>query len=371
MRLPLEIAMEVGSFLDGPSLTVCTTQLCWSVVGFVSHPCTDSAKVTTVQLYKLVSLCRTASEAPIAGQEQADGLVSEAIKRIDLCLARRTSAEKVVFVFDLKEAYVRGDKYVYWHIRRHFQLSSNLQFENGPSLAVEWHARASCITAVAFLLGETTGGSLNDVSALASCPAVHKLDLSDAWMTDVSALASCQALHTLKLARSRVRDVSALVSCQALHKLNLRDSRMTDVSALASCQALHTLNLIRTRVTDVSALALCPVLHTLHLCRTQVCDVSALASCQALHTLDLSHTRVSDVSALASCQSLHWMSLDNTRVSDVSALASCQSLHTLYLGGTQVSDVSALAACESLRYVRTYKGHLGYGALMMRLTLRR
>jgi hypothetical protein len=132
--------MEVGSFLDRRSLTVCTTQLCWSGVGFVSRPCTDSAKVTTIQLRRLVALCRTAHEASAVDQEQINGLVTEAIKRIDLCLVRRTSVEKVVFVFDVRWTDARYTG-IYSDIHRHFQVSTNLKFENGPSLGVEWHVR--------------------------------------------------------------------------------------------------------------------------------------------------------------------------------------------------------------------------------------
>jgi hypothetical protein len=158
--------MEVGSFLDRPSLAVCTTQLCWGGVEFVSRPSTDSAKATTIQLHSLVALCRTASEVPTVGQEQTNGLATEAVKRIDLCLARRTSAEKVVFVVDLVGFYKKANTDIYTDIHRHFQVSSNLQFNNGPpSLAVEWHARAKTISAVTFLLGQS----------------LHTLDLSDSY----------------------------------------------------------------------------------------------------------------------------------------------------------------------------------------------
>jgi Leucine-rich repeat (LRR) protein len=350
MRLPLEIAMEVGSFLDRPCLLVCTTQLCWNGVGFVSRPCTDSAKVTTIQLHKLVELCRTASHTLGAGQEQSNGLAAEAFERIDLCLTRRASAEKVVFVFDLtaRGSHGRTNTDFYSDIHRHFQVSSNLQFNNGPMFAVEWHARAKSIAAVTFLLGETTGGGVNDGRRLALCQSLHALYLSGTKVSDVHALTSCEALHTLNLARTLVTDVSALASCQALHTLHLNYTRVSDVSALASCQALHTLHLDNTQVKDVSALASCQALHTLHLNNNQVSDVSALASCRALHTLYLDNTQVKDVSALASCQALHTLHLNYTRVSDVSALASCQALHTLYFDNTQVKDVSALAACQAL-----------------------
>jgi hypothetical protein len=266
MRLPLEIAMEVGSFLDEPSLTVCTTQLCWSGVGFVSRPCTDSANETTIQLHNLIPLCHTASRRLAVGQEQSNSHATKAIKRINLCLARRTSAEKVVFVANVTEI---SDTDIYSDIRRHFQVSSNLKFENGPSLAVEWHARAGSIDAVAFLLGQS----------------LHTLDLSYSYVIHISALASCQALHTLRLNDTRVNDVSALAACQALHTLFISGTPVSDVSALAACQALHTLRLNVTPVSDVSALAACQALHTLNLYNTQVHDVSALVACGSLRDL--------------------------------------------------------------------------------------
>jgi hypothetical protein len=331
MRLPLEIAMEVGSFLDRPCLTVCTTQLCRIGVGFVSRPCTDSAKVTTIQLRKLVELRCTASQPLGAGQEQADELATEAIKRIDLCLARRTSAEKDVFVCKLTGLHFRNKDF-YSDIHRHYSLISNLQFENGPSLAVEWHAWAESIAAVAFLLGETTGGPLVDGGRpIVWCQSLHALDLTYAAVSDVSELASCHALHTLNLANTQVSDVSALASCQALHTLNLTNTKVNDVSTLTSCPVLHTLNLAYTEVFDVPALTSCHAQHTLTLTGTQVSDVSALASCQALHTLYVYYTQVSDVSALTSCQTLHTLNLNGSKVSDASVLASCPALHTLGL----------------------------------------
>jgi hypothetical protein len=371
MRLPLEIAMEVGSFLDRPSLMVCTTQLCWSGVEFVSRPCRDNAKVTTIQLRKLVKLCRKRYEAPTLDQEQINGLAAEAIKRINLCLVRRTSAEKVVFVLDLTGANGKANTDIYFAIHRHYSLSSNLQFENGPSLAVEWHADAHSTRAVAFLLGERSGCRSDDGRPLAWCQSLHALDLTDAKVNDVSPLASCQALHTMYLNTTDVSDVSALASCQALHTLYLSETLVSDVSPLASCQALHTLDIEDTQVSDVSALASCQALHTLNLGRTDVSDVSALASCQALHTLKLSETLVSDVSALASCQALHTLYLSETLVSDVSALASCQALHTLKLMWTEVSDVSALVACGSLRYLDGCESMRGYEAIERLLKDRR
>jgi hypothetical protein len=293
-------------------------------VGFVSRPCTDSAKVITIQLHKLVPLCRTASHTPGVGQEQTNGLATKAIKRIELCLARRTNAEKVVFVVALWWLRVKANTDCFSAIRRHFQVSSNRQFNNGPILAVEWHACADTTPAAPVRLVKTTGGRLKFGCRLRL---FHSLDLSYAVLSEEPAPGSCHALHTLNLTGTQVFDVSALASCQSL--------------------------------------------HTLKLARTQVCDISALASCQALHTLDLFLSKVRDISPLASCQALHTLSLYTTQVNDVSALASCQALHTLTLSCTPVRDVSALAACGSLRYLHGCEHMLGYGAIARLLKARR
>ena len=100
---------------------------------------------------------------------------------------------------------------------------------------------------------------------MAGCAVLHTLHFRNALATDVSALASCAALHTLELTHSRrLREVSALGSCAALQNLCLSDSLyVSDVSA--GCAALHTLNLCFTSVHDVSALAGCATLYSLNL----------------------------------------------------------------------------------------------------------
>jgi hypothetical protein len=59
--------------------------------------------------------------------------------------------------------------------------------------------RANSIAAVTFLLGETTGGCLNDGRPLAWCQFLHALDLTCADVSDVFAPASCHTRQTLTL----------------------------------------------------------------------------------------------------------------------------------------------------------------------------
>jgi Leucine-rich repeat (LRR) protein len=366
MRLPQELAMLVGSFLDARDVRVCTTQLCSSETEFVSAGFTNTT-TTIILLHELAALC-------LPWPWTVDSVTQECIERVESFLARRGNVKTIIM--DAQLCFMDACFFpVFSEIHRRLQQGSLFQLDQNQEITVEWHVDAEPIEQVEFLLevdvpkdgaggsdSSAAGGAMrsylhtldlsntevSDVSVLASCQSLHTLDLSETEVSDVSVLASCQSLHTLKLNATEVTDVSALASCQSLHTLDLSETEVSDVSVLASCQSLHTLDLRATEVSDVSVLASCQSLHTLNLAGTQVSDVSALASCQSLRTLNLAGTQVTDVTALASCQSLHTLNLSKTQVSDVSALASCRTLHTLDLRYTQVSDVSALASCQSL-----------------------
>jgi hypothetical protein len=401
--LPRELAMEVGASLDRVDVLVCETQLCHGGVAFVTRPHTDSAlaKVVSIRLRALIARCGTVSHWSRLMRTSSKDVAQDAVKRIEFCLSRRTRAEKLVFVADLRHDEEAYNAEVYSLIHHHFRTVTYLQRNKRQSLAIEWHASATSITDdVAFLIcqapqrPEKNGDArtintptpdscqslftfdlshtrVRDLSALASCQPLHKLNLRYTQVSNIDVLGSCQALHTLDLANSKVRNVSALASCQSLNILRLTNTLVADVSPLAACQSLKTLNLENTPVTDIAALALCQSLHELHLWNTQVTtlasfpslhrlevggtqvsDLSPLASCPLLHTLFLNRCPVKDVSKLASCQSLHTLNLTSTQVRDVSPLAACPSLHTLDLWRTEVSDVSALARCKSLNTLK-------------------
>jgi hypothetical protein len=353
MQLPLEIAMEVGSFLNYPDLTVSTTQLCSKGVEFVARPITDRSATVRIRLDELISNVSSSSAQQVIQCISAQGVAQEAGKRIEFCLARRANVAKIA----LDQQGIRTkNKRVYAELYRHLQHAVQVvQPNQNPAITVEWQVSATFtdVAGLVELVSATTDAPSGEAAEHRRYRLLLMLDLRGSYATDVTALASCQSsLHTLNLSESRVTDVSPLSSCHSLHRLDLSESRgVTDVSALASCLSLHTLKLHRTRVTDVSALASCQSLHTLDLAWLEVTDVSALASSESLHTLNLSGTHVTDVSPLSSCRSLHTLHLFSTDVTDVSALASSQSLHWVSLAGTKVTDVSALARCPTLRHL--------------------
>jgi hypothetical protein len=422
MRLPQELAMLVGSYLDPRDLRVCTTQLCSSETEFVSAGFTNDD--TTIILHELVACVVTHTEIANKRGESNDlvqtfsriaaGLLSgvrasfeemisflrskprnrlsaggdddvaqKCIERIESFVARRRNVRTIILDSRLSDEHASNGS-VYSEIHRRLQQGYSFQLSQHQEITVEWHVRAESIAQVKFLLKVPKDGAcvsdspargavqqylhtlnlwnidVTDLSMLSSCQYLHTLILDHATqVSDVSALASCKSLQTLSLVETQVSDVSALASCKSLRTLNLSQTQVNDVSALASCQSLYALDLSNTKVIDITPLASCKSLHELDLYNTQVSDVSELASCKSLHELDLHRTQVSDVSTLASCQSLHMLTLFDTQVSDVSALASCQSLHQLDLRGSKVVDVSALASCQSLRTLWGVEGMIG------------
>jgi hypothetical protein len=362
MQLPLEIAMEVGSFLNAHDLTVSTTQLRLKGVKFVARPITDRNATMRIRLDQLIWCLSSSSSQPTAQRKSAQWVAQEAAKRIEFCLTRRANVAKIA---SHHNGFNIMNEHVYAELYRHFQHAAQVQPNQNQAITVEWHLSRARVTQVAGLV------ELGSATAPSSEAAVHpryrqQLMLNNLYVThtDVSVLASCQSLHTLDLSGNEVTNVSVLASCQSLHTLDLSETIVADVSALASCQLLHTLNLSWSRVTDVSALASCPSLHTLDLSRTRVTDVSALSSCLSLHTLDLSRSRVTDVSALVSCVSLYNLNVSVTQVSNVAGLAASKSLHTLNLIASKVRDVSALQSCVSLRKIDGASGIAGYRALL-------
>jgi hypothetical protein len=371
MQLPLEIAMVVGSFLNAHDLRVSTTQLCSKGVEFVARPITDRNAKLRIRWNELISSASSSSTQPAAQRTRAQVVAQEVAKRIDTCLARRANVAKIALCLDFTRT---ANKRIHAELYRHFQHAVQVvQPNQNQAITVEWHEWGASVTDVAALVelvSATAGAQSSEASMHRRYRLQLMLNLSRTQETDVTALASCQSLHRLDLSESRVTDVSALASCQSLHTLKLVRTRVTDITALASCQSLHRLDLSGSKVTDVSALASSQSLHTLDLAYSTVADVSAFALSESLHWLNLYRTLVTDVSALARCPTLHTLILDETEVSNVAGLAASKSLHTLWLSGSNVRDVSALESCVSLRKVEGAGGMDGYGALQQLLLQR-
>jgi hypothetical protein len=230
MRLPPDLAMLVGSYLDPHDLRVCMTQLCSGGTGFVATGCANDA--TTILLHELVVCCRLS--------DGVDGIAHECMERIESFVSRRGNVQTIILYVQVRREHATNAS-VYSDIHRSFKQRSSLQLGQNQGITVQWHVSAESIAQIEFLLKVDMPKDGTHVSDSSAGGAIR------------------QYLHTLNLSRTKVSDVSVLASCQSLHTLNLSYTAVSDVSVLASCQSLHTLSLSCSPVNDVSVLASCPV----------------------------------------------------------------------------------------------------------------
>ncbi|MEC8978148.1 MAG: leucine-rich repeat domain-containing protein [Pseudomonadota bacterium] len=200
---------------------------------------------------------------------------------------------------------------------------------------------------------------IKDLSPLASCTALTKLDLSNRkGITNLSPLASCTALTDLNLLNCKgITNLSTLASCTALTSIGLGCNQITDLSPLASCTALTCLNLFNCKgITNLSPLASCTVLTNLDL---KFCDqitdqiLNTLPVLPELKALSLGYcTQITNLSPLASCTALTNLDLENCdRITDqiLSTLPVSPELTSLNLSWCrQITDLSPIANCTEL-----------------------
>ncbi len=94
-------------------------------------------------------------------------------------------------------------------------------------------------------------------------------------LSNLSPLASCPNLSRLDAVETAVSDLTPLKGLAHLKEVYLSSTPVTDVSPLAEIPSLETVWLYGTAVTDVSCLASLPNLKELNLYKSQVADLSA------------------------------------------------------------------------------------------------
>jgi hypothetical protein len=86
MRLPPELAMKVGSYLDDDELNTCIAELCSSGVEFVAAPCSRRVTKVKVNLNELLRI-RMAADASVE-QANAASMAQQVAGQIDVYLSR-------------------------------------------------------------------------------------------------------------------------------------------------------------------------------------------------------------------------------------------------------------------------------------------
>ena len=117
---------------------------------------------------------------------------------------------------------------------------------------------------------------INSLEGLENQQSVKEIHIEEnPDLSDLSPLASCPALERLDAYRTQIHDLTPLTNHPNLKSINVNHTAVTDVSPLSTIPTLELIWLYGTAVTDVSCLATLPRLNSLNLYKTQVIDLSA------------------------------------------------------------------------------------------------
>ena len=206
---------------------------------------------------------------------------------------------------------------------------------------------------------------------------ITDLDLSEMGIRDISALANCQFLIRLNLSGNEVSDLSPLMNLQYLQYLDISYNRVSDLRPLMGVDSLGFLNASGNEISSTSPLTMMNGLNSLYLDGNPLQDFSGLRRVATLNSLGLSSTglRNEDLLYLRGLSALTDLNIEDNpaltgeAVDDLRTyLNACSIRHSalgydvsfdgvivksdaevLNLPGCGVSDISAVMRLNSLR----------------------
>lgn len=119
---------------------------------------------------------------------------------------------------------------------------------------------------------------------------ITDLDLSEMGIRDISALANCQFLARLNLSGNEISDLSPLMNLQYLQYLDISYNPVADLRPLMGVDSLTFLNAAGDSVTSTSPLTMMNGLTSLYLDENPIRDFSGLRRVVTLKALGLSNT---------------------------------------------------------------------------------
>lgn len=226
---------------------------------------------------------------------------------------------------------------------------------------------------------DLSGRGISDISKLAYCEKLERLDLSGNPLDGVGTLRELGTLKVLELSGCGLTDTDlhVIMGLRGLTWLNLTgNSELTAEGleelkkALPTCEVSHdevhylitlgdqsfysditNLGLAGVGITDLRNLEKCEMLENVNLARNSIMDAAPLRNNVHLKSLNLEDNLIGDVNAFGVFRELETLDLSGNRISDITALANCTELKWLDLSGNQLTYISHLALCSRLEWL--------------------
>ena len=145
---------------------------------------------------------------------------------------------------------------------------------------------------------------------LSNCTMLHTITtLNRDKMIKIETLRECKLNNVVT-----ELDISGLARCKSLTRVDLDHNNITDISALSKCVSLNCLSLQNNKIIDISALSKCTSLTNLYLQHNKIVDISALSKCTKFKIVNFEYNRIKDGSVLSKLKRLKCSSLKNNRI---------------------------------------------------------
>lgn len=197
-----------------------------------------------------------------------------------------------------------------------------------------------------------------DVSVIASLPALTSLTLSDCSLSTVAGLEKAQNITYLDLSSNSIRNLEPLSSMLNLQEVYLQHNALTGLTALSNLTNLQKLDISYNSLTSIASIASCVSLTWLEAGNNSLENLGAVDNLSALTHLGVSNNKLKDVRILATCTGLTELSIASNTIADISALSTLTKLEVFDFS---YNEITALPAWPENCALRTIDG--SYNAL--------
>jgi internalin A len=202
---------------------------------------------------------------------------------------------------------------------------------------------------------EISGGTLPDLTPLASLPKLAQLELRAATKAkSLAGLSGAKALEKIQLSAAGLSPaLFADVKLPKLRELSVYSGKLGAPKWLGGLGGLEDLtlhaNTARSDLSDLGFVGKLRELKSLGIRGARVKTLAALASCKKLRGISADGCKeLSSLDGLEGCAALTYVDVNLSGVSDLSALAGAKKLEHLNARGTSIRDLSPIFGARGL-----------------------
>lgn len=177
---------------------------------------------------------------------------------------------------------------------------------------------------------------VEDISYLASLPALQELDLSHCGLSTIVGISDSQSLSKLNLSNNTIRNLDALAPMSTLTELDLSHNAVTSLSALGSLGSLSKLLVNYNAISSLKPLSGCVKLAHLEADYNELSKLNGIEHLPLLTHLSVDYNSISDVTLLNGCLDMVNLSIASNDIKDITSLFTLTKLQIFDFSGNEI-----------------------------------